>query len=517
MKRDELIKQYLSHKKWDIIVIGGGATGLGCAVDAATRGYKVLVLEKYDFASSTSSKSTKLIHGGVRYLKQGNIKLVTEALKERGILQKNAPHLVKNLKLYIPTYHFFEKLYYYFGLYIYDFLANQLSFGKSKWVGNKKTISLFSNLKKEKLNGSISFHDGQFDDARLAINLMQTVYNHNGAALNYCEVTELLKVDDKISGVRLRDSITNSIYELQSKVVINASGVFSDSIINMDNPRIPKSIIPSQGTHIVVDQKFLNGKDGIMIPKTSDGRVLFLLPWHNKCIIGTTDVQVEKISINPLPLEKEVNFILETCNSYLINSPQKEDICSVFVGLRPLISSSKKNSKDLSRSHQVTVSDSGLISVLGGKWTTYRKMSEDAIDKAIEVGKLIYSDCRTTTTPIHGFKYSSNPRDPYFIYGSDAEKIHKLEKNDHSLAEKIHPNLSYTWAELKWCIHNEMVVNAEDLLARRTRCLILDAKATKEIYELVIDWMAKELNKTNEWVEVQKKEMKNLISLHTIF
>jgi glycerol-3-phosphate dehydrogenase len=493
-------------KKWDVIIIGGGATGLGCAVDAASRGYRTLLLEKFDYSKGTSSKATKLVHGGVRYLKQGHYKLVMEALKERGYLFKNAPHLVKNLTFNIPVYSFFERIYYYIGLYMYDFLSGRYSFGASRSLSKKELTKLIPNIKQEKLNGGISYQDGQFDDSRLAIELMRTCIDHGGATLNYAEVTGFIKNEKgEITGCEFHDTINNEKILVNGKAFINATGVFVDNILQLDEPGKPATVVASQGSHIIVDKKFLSGTQALMIPKTSDGRVLFFIPWHDKCLIGTTDNKVDSISIEPQPLEKEVEFILDTAKQYMDPAPTRADILSAFSGLRPLAAPTggKKSTKEISRSHKITVSGSGLINVIGGKWTTYRKMAEDCINIAARNARLIHSDCRTHQLALHGFAWQRDPNDPFFIYGDDSDELHSLQKKDPKLKESIHPNLPYTYAEIDWAIDHEMAITVEDILARRTRSILLDAKAAKEIAPEIAGYMAKKTGKDEKWIKEQ--------------
>lgn len=521
MNRNEMIKSIDAHtsKKWDIVIIGGGATGLGCAVDAASRGYKTLLLEKYDFAKGTSSKATKLVHGGVRYLKKGQIKLVTEALRERGYLHKNAPHLVTNLTLDIPTYSIFQQLYYYVGLSIYEFLSGSLSFGPSKWIRKKGIIRDIPTIKSNRLYGGIQFHDGQFDDSRLAIDLMLTAIDEKATVLNYAEVTGFVKNESgRIIGVKFTDEVDGKNYEVQCKAVVNATGVFADDILSMDEPGRNPTIVASQGSHIIVDKKFLPGKTGLMIPKTSDGRVLFALPWHHHCIIGTTDIRVDNISPDPQPLSSEIDFILDTCKLYLDPAPKRKDILSAFAGLRPLAAPAhgKHTTQEISRSHKINITQSGLVNIVGGKWTTYRKMAEDTINYAAREGRLLHSHCRTKTLALHGFSIQLDPHDPYYLYGQDAPKLHQLEKESPQLASKIHPSLPYTFTEIYWAVHHEMAITVEDVLARRTRSILLNAPASVEAATSVARFMAAELNQDNNWVDSEIKKYQEFANSYMV-
>jgi glycerol-3-phosphate dehydrogenase len=504
MNREQMIQQLESHSgQWDICIIGGGATGLGAAVDAASRGHKTILFEQYDFAKGTSSRSTKLVHGGVRYLQQGNIKLVMEALHERGILKKNAPHLVKNQSFVVPNYKWWEGPFYGIGLKVYDWMSGSLGLGPSQFLSKEETLQRAPTLDADGLKGSVLYHDGQFDDARLAINLAQTAADNNATLINYCGVNKLTKTNDKITGVHVRDSLNNIDYEIKAKAVINATGVFTDSILKMDDGNNEHIIAPSQGVHIVLDKEFLPGESAIMVPHTDDGRVLFAVPWHNKIIIGTTDTFVDEPSAEPVALKEEIDFILEQIGRYLTKIPTVMDIRSVFAGLRPLVKASGKKTAELSRDHLITVSVSGLITITGGKWTTYRRMAEDVIDVAIERSALISNKCITRILQIHGAKETSDFTEPLYYYGTDIEKIKSLIEKDKTLGENVHPKLPYIKAEIIFAVQNEMCMTVEDALARRTRALFLDAQTAIESAPAVAALMAKEMNRDESWIEQQ--------------
>ncbi|MGG7033709.1 MAG: FAD-dependent oxidoreductase [Flavobacterium sp.] len=513
MKRTEQLAKLHETTIWDVIIIGGGASGLGVALDSASRSYKTILVEAVDFAKGTSSRSTKLAHGGVRYLEQFNISLVREALKERGFMLKNAGHLVKNQSFVIPVYNRWSGYFYTIGLKFYDLLAGNSSFGKSEFLSKEKTIKLLPTVKQEKLKGGIIYHDGQFDDARLAINLAQTAVEKGACVLNYTKVTQLIKdKENKICGVEIKDMETGEKHKLKGNAIINATGVFTNTILNLDNPEHEKSIVPSQGIHLVFDKSFLPGENALMIPKTNDGRVLFIVPWHDKIIVGTTDTLIEKPSLEPKALETEIDFILETAQRFLTKKPKRSDILSVFSGLRPLAAPKSKgqNTKEISRSHQIIVSASGLISIIGGKWTTYRKIAEDAINKAIETHHLPKTKCETENISVHGNKITndSDRENHLYVYGSDIPEILKLQQNNPELKEKLHPNYPYTLAEVVWAIRNEMARTVEDILARRLRLLFLDAKAAIECSKKVSVLLAKELNKDAVWEQNQIAEFK---------
>lgn len=515
MKRTEMIQAVKTTDRWDMIIIGGGATGLGVAVDAASRGYKTLLLEKDDFAKGTSSRSTKLVHGGVRYLEQGNVSLVFEALKERGLLKKNAPHLVHDLSFLVPFYNRWRGPYYWLGLKIYDLMAGNLGLGPSKYLSLEKTLDRVPALKKEKLCGGILYFDGQFDDSRLAINLAQTSAEQGGTLINYMKVTGLIKAGGKVHGVQAHDMLNGDDYEIKGETVVNATGAFTDSIRKMDNPEASSIITPSQGIHIVIDKHFLPGDTAIMIPKTSDGRILFALPWYGKVMVGTTDTPVEEIKSEPEALENEIDFILEHTAKYLTDAPEKSDIKSVFAGLRPLVTDpDAEDTAEVSRDHSLLISKSGLMTIAGGKWTTYREMAEDVVDKAIEKGGLSEQNCITENLKIHGWKQGVNPDSPLSYYGSDQENVEQLVAEDPELGERLHSRLSYIKAEVVWAARNEMAMTVEDFNARRTRALFLDAEASLEMAPEVARLMAREAGYDNQWIEKQLEDYKKLVEIY---
>jgi glycerol-3-phosphate dehydrogenase len=503
MNRAQLIQQVKNKEQvWDMIVIGGGATGLGVAMDAASRGYKTLLLEQVDFAKGTSSRSTKLVHGGVRYLAQGDIALVREALYERGLLLKNAPHLVKNQSFIIPNYEWWGGAFYTIGLKIYDLMAGKLSLGKSFHISKKEVGERLSVIRREGLRGGVVYHDGQFDDARLAVNIAQTCVAQGGVVLNYCEVKNLTKnASGKINGVVMVDRETGEQYQLAAKVVVNATGIFVDGILQMDKPGSDNIVRPSQGVHLVLDASFLPGEDAIMIPKTEDGRVLFAVPWHNKVVVGTTDTPLDEHSLEPRALEEEIEFILRTAARYLTKVPTRKDALSVFAGLRPLAAtqSSSGKTKEISRSHKLIVSASGLVTITGGKWTTFRRMGQDTVDKAAAIGGLPTKTCVTQGLPVHGYQQGVNRNDHLYVYGSDQPAIHALVAADAALGQRLHPRHEFIAAEVLWATRYEMARTVEDVLARRVRALFLDARAAIDMAPQVAAIMAKELQQDEAW------------------
>jgi glycerol-3-phosphate dehydrogenase len=515
--RNKFIARIEEQANWDVIIIGGGATGLGTAVDAASRGYKTLLLEQSDFAKGTSSRSTKLVHGGVRYLAQGDVALVYEALHERGLLLKNAPHLVKDQEFIIPCYSWFSKIKYLIGLKLYDLLAGKSGFKASSLLSANEVLSAIPGLKRGALKGGVSYSDGQFDDARLALNLAQTASEYGGVLLNYMKVTGLTKNNGVVDGVSVADMESGKALRLQAKVVVNATGVFVDDILKMDTPASRPIVRPSQGAHIVLDQSFLQGDSALMIPKTSDGRVLFAVPWHGKVLVGTTDTPLDEHSLEPRPLENEIEFILETAGNYLAKKPTRMDVLSAFAGLRPLAAPQKNtnSTKEISRSHKLIISQSGLITITGGKWTTYRKMAMDVVDRAIALGKLKKEKCITADVKIHGYTPKMQIG-PLALYGADAAGIQELMKVEPELRIQVHQEYSYVKAEIVWMVRNEMARNVEDVISRRMRLLFLDAKAALKIAPAVAGIMANELGRDDEWIDAQISSFTSLVKQYLL-
>ncbi len=502
---------------WDLIVIGGGASGLGIALDAVTRGYKTLVLEQADFAKGTSSRSTKLVHGGVRYLAQGDVKLVREASVERGLLHQNAPHLVRDQTFIVPVYTFWDALKYTVGLKLYDWIAGKLGLGDSVFISRNKTIERIPGISKRNLRGGVLYHDGQFDDSRLAINLAQTILENGGDALNYVKVVNLEKNERQfISGVVAADTETGETFLLKTKAVINATGVFVDDILLMDKPGSENSICVSQGVHLVVDRSFYPSDDALMIPKTSDGRVLFAVPWHDKVVLGTTDTPVSEPSLEPKALEQEIDFILKTAGSYLNKQPERTDVLSMFAGLRPLAAPKKgqQKTKEISRSHKIMVSESRLFTIIGGKWTTYRRMGEEMIDRVEK--ELWWKTMRSATAslPIHGYTKTVNWQHPLYFYGADqaALQVNIDNNSDGWISEKLKIHA----AQVDWAVSNEMARTVEDVLARRTRALFLDARESVRMAPAVADIMAAKLNKSQTWKDRQVADFSELAAQYIL-
>jgi glycerol-3-phosphate dehydrogenase len=504
----ELILRKIERKvkEWDIVIIGGGATGLGCAVDAASRGYRTLLIEQVDFSKGTSSRSTKLVHGGVRYLQQGDISLVFEALKERGLMFKNAPHLVTNQSFIIPTFDWWGGPFYTVGLKVYDLMAGKLGLGPSKHLSREEAMQALPSVEQEGLKGGVIYQDGQFDDARMAITLAQTAVDYGATVLNYCKVTRLLKNEELITGVVAVDQETGEELTIKSKVVINATGVFADEVVQMDEPGKPEMITTSQGIHLILEKNFLPGDYAIMVPHTSDGRVMFAVPWHNHVVVGTTDTLLESGSLEPVALDSEVDFVLKTAGQYLVRQPERKDVLSVFAGLRPLAKpdEEKKATREISRGHRILISVSGLITIIGGKWTTYRRMAEDTIDKAVMLGGLTERECITHHLPVHGYRMDIDAyNDPLAFYGLDKENVLSISDEEKRYNGWLSEKLQIHKSQVAWAVRKEWARTVEDVLARRTRALFLDARESVRIAPEVANLMSKELDMKKKWAKQQ--------------
>lgn len=509
-ERSRLLDQLRGGERWDVVVVGGGATGLGAALDAASRGYRTALLEAEDFAKGTSSRSTKLVHGGVRYLAQGNISLVFEALRERGILRRNAPHLVHVLPFVVPAYTWWSRPFYGAGLLLYSLLAGSLGFGFSRLISPGEALRRASTLEPKGLRGGVVYYDGQFDDTRLAIALLRTFQAQGGLALNYTPVEGLEKEGGKTRGVRVRDAETGERLHVPARVVVNATGVFVDVLRGMDEPGAAPIVAPSQGIHLVLDRHFLPGDHAIMIPKTDDGRVLFAVPWHGRVILGTTDTPVERPSLEPRALDEEIAFLLSHAARYLSQDPKPEDVLSVFAGLRPLVKAGEGSSTAaLSRDHTLLVSESGLVTITGGKWTTYRRMAADTIDRAATVASLPNRPSATETLKLHGY-LERQLEPPFDVYGADAPALVALLAERAEWRERLHPSLPYRAGEAVWAARHEMARTVEDVLARRTRALLLNARASREAAPRVAELLAAELGHDAAWQEAQVQSYREL-------
>jgi glycerol-3-phosphate dehydrogenase len=492
----------LESEVFDICIVGGGATGLGAAVDAASRGHRVALVEQADFAKGTSSRSTKLVHGGVRYLKQGNIPLVMDALHERGRMARNAPHLVHDLAFVIPTYHWWEGPFYGIGMKVYDGLAGRLGFGASRGLSKEETLEQIPTIEPEGLTGGVVYHDGQFDDARLAIHLAMTAAEHGAKLANGVKCTGLVKEEGKVRGIEAKDMESGRTFTIRARSVINATGIFVDDLRRRDEEDAEKIVAVSQGVHLVLPKEFLPGDAAIMIPKTADGRVLFAVPWHDRVVVGTTDTPLSGRSLEPRALPEEIAFIMIHAARYLSRDPGPEDVLSVFAGLRPLVrSGSGSSTASLSRDHTILTAESGLITITGGKWTTYRKMAEDVINRVEEVASLEKRPCRTEDLRIHGATNEEIPEAHLQVYGSDAIAIRGMGETG-----KVHPALELTVGEVRWHARKEMARSVEDVLARRSRGLLLDARASIAAAPSVARILAEELGKGSAWEWAQTSD-----------
>ncbi|MGA2726411.1 MAG: glycerol-3-phosphate dehydrogenase/oxidase [Terracidiphilus sp.] len=519
MRREEMVRKVRERaeqqRPWDIAVIGGGATGMGVAVDAAARGLDVVLVEGHDFGKGTSSRSTKLVHGGVRYLEQGNVPLVMSALKERGLLRQNAPHLVHDLAFVVPNYSWWEAPFYGIGLKLYDLLAGKYGFGASKLLTKEETLERLPALEPEELRGGVIYFDGQFDDARLLIHLAMTAADHGATLLNYCPAIGLLRdAEGYINGVTARDKESGEALTIPARIVVNATGVFTDAIRRMADDAAEQLVVTSQGIHLVFDRSFLKGDTALMVPRTPDGRVLFVIPWHGHAVAGTTDTPLDAPSLEPRPLDEEIEFILETAGRYLSRPPTRADVLAVYVGLRPLVKGEGKTSA-LSRDHVIHVDTSGLLSITGGKWTTYRHMAEDCVDHAITLGRLRDEPCPTRNLRIHGYLQDSGALGDLEVYGSDAAEIRALAQ-DPNLATQLHRALPYIAAEVVWAARNEMARTVEDVLARRTRALFLNAAAASAMAEPVAKLLAGELGHDAAWVAAQVSDFQALAQQYRV-
>jgi glycerol-3-phosphate dehydrogenase len=514
MRRDSGIAALDRGASWDFIVVGGGATGLGVAIDAASRGYRTLLVDRSDLGKGTSSRSTKLVHGGVRYLQQGNVALVIDALKERGLLRANAPHLVRNLSFVVPNYEWWEGPFYGIGLKMYDLLAGKQGFGRSRILSRDRTLQLLPTLEPDGLIGGVIYYDGQFDDARLCVNMAQTAVEQGAAVINYMRVTGLLRENGEVVGVRVRDEDpagepgdAGVEREVRARVVINATGPWTDAIRRMDDPAARRLVRHSQGIHLVLPREFLPGESAIMVPKTDDGRVLFAIPWLDRVLVGTTDTPVAEASLDPVAQPEEVAFLLEHSGRYLDRKPGAEDVLSIFAGLRPLVGGDTEGDEvstaSLSRDHTLLISDSGLVTITGGKWTTYRKMAEDTVDQAATLAGLDERPCVTRNLHLHGYHAHAERFGELSHFGSDAPEIRELLGREPRYAEPIHEALTTRAGEVVWAVRHEMARSVEDVLSRRSRALLLDARAAMAAAPAVAALIATELGRDQAWANAQ--------------
>jgi glycerol-3-phosphate dehydrogenase len=506
MKRSTMLQRLQSGETFDLLIIGGGATGLGTALDAAARGYSVALLERGDFACGTSSRSTKLVHGGVRYLRQGNISLVRSSLRERGRLARNAPHLVRDLAFVIPAYHATDRLFYGAGLKLYEALAGAHSLGPSQVLDRDATLARLTNVEPGGLRGGVLYHDAQFDDARLALTLALSAADRGAALLNHAEVTNFIREGARVAGVEVRDGIAGSEFTVRARVVINATGVFVDELRRREDASAAPLVAVSQGIHLVLPRRFLPGDSALMVPKTDDGRVLFAVPWHDRVIVGTTDTPRPAAEAEPRALPEELAFVLAHARRYLADDPTPADVLSVFAGQRPLVRGKAGTATArLSREHALDVGSGGVLTVTGGKWTTYREMAEQVVDLAARLGGLPHRASPTADLRLRGA--GENTRS---VYGDDQAAV-----SASGPATLLHPRLPHTEAEVRWAAREELAQTVEDVLARRTRALLLDARAAAECAPKVAAILAEELGHDAAWAAAQAAAFRALAAGYT--
>jgi glycerol-3-phosphate dehydrogenase len=508
MKREASLERISSRQEpWDIVVIGGGATGVAIALDAATRGLDVFLVEQSDFGKGTSSRSTKLVHGGVRYLEQGNLTLVRDALQERTVLRQLAPMLVHDMPFFIPCKNLWQRFYFWVGLKLYDLLAGRSGFGKSHAATTLTAHKLLPTLRPEMHRGGVVYHDGQFDDSRLLIHMARTASSHNACLINYMAATGFEKdAKGMIRGVHLKDNESGDEFLVQTKCVINAGGPFSDAVTRLDDASAEPRLAASQGVHIVLPRSFFPAETALIVPRTSDGRVLFMIPWHDRVVVGTTDTPIEQAILEPSAQSQEIDFLLNTSAEYLTQPPSIDDVTSVFTGVRPLVKNDRSSrTASLSRDHSISVSDSGLVTIRGGKWTTVRKMAEDCVDRSIASAKLRAGQCRTRTTPLHAITDTNSiaSKKPSNKAGSfvspDGPELEKLVAQEPALNRPMTGLPAMRAVDVAWAARYEMARTVEDVLARRTRWLFLEASSAIDAAPDVAAILASELHRDEDW------------------
>jgi glycerol-3-phosphate dehydrogenase len=511
--RAALVERLAADVQYDLAIVGGGATGLGVAVDAASRGLKVILLESHDFAGGTSSRATKLVHGGVRYLAQGNISLVYEALHERSTILRNAPHLAHRLAFVVPAYRWWEQSFYGLGLTLYDVLAGRAGLGRTEFLGKQATQAVLPTVNPGGLRGSVKYWDAQFNDARLALALARTAAREGALLLNYCKADALTYEQGRVAGLRCTDAETGVQYGIRARCVINAAGVWVDELRQRDGEITAKEgdrptsalVAPSQGVHLVVSGDFLVSDHALMVPKTADGRVLFAVPWLGKVILGTTDTPRHDLPREPHAFKEEIDFILNEAGRYLVRPPRRVDVLSAWVGLRPLVKpqgDDGESTKGLSREHTVLVSRSGLVTVTGGKWTTYRAMAEDVLQKCQDRQLVSSLPASVTaqlflvgTTPAGEIQRGIHAPEGLHSFGSEAAFVAAIAGQDRELASGL------TEAMVRFAARYEYARSVEDLLARRSRLLFLDARLAGDVAEAVARILEQETGQTAQLPE----------------
>jgi glycerol-3-phosphate dehydrogenase len=517
MNRSDAIARLDDGEIFDVAIVGGGASGVAIALDAATRGMRVALFERNDFGKGTSSRSTKLVHGGVRYLAQGNLHLVREALRERGRLRANAPHIVHELAFLVPTYSWWEGPYYGLGLRAYDLLAGRSGFGSSRRLSADEALAAIPNLERRGLRGGVRYLDGQFDDTRLLIAMVRTAAEHGAVLLNHCEVQGIARdAAGRSAGLQVRDVETGKESSVRARAVVNATGPFADSIRRLDDPHSKPLLAASQGIHLVLERGFLAGDTAIMVPRTSDGRVMFAIPWSGSTLLGTTDTPIASIDAEPRAHEEEIDFVLSTAGRYLSRAPSRDDVRAVFTGIRPLVAGHGEATSRLSRDHLVHISRTGLISVLGGKWTTARSLAEDVVDEVERVAGLPARPCVTANLRLRGWCEGIDHHDPLAAYGSDAEVLRTWIRDDPELARPLDDALPFVMAQVAYAVRFESARNLEDVLARRVRALFLDAHAATRTAPTVAKRIAQELGRDATWVAEQIASFQALASMYRV-
>jgi glycerol-3-phosphate dehydrogenase len=505
MKRAELLELLPRHGVYDLAVVGGGATGLGVALDAALRGFSVVLLESHDFAGGTSSRSTKLLHGGVRYLAQGNLALVREALAERATVLRIAPHLAQPLPFVMPSYKWWQTPFYGIGLKLYDLLAGSAGLGRTEFLSRAQTLQALPGVKPDGLRGGVKYWDGQFDDARLALALARSAEAAGAHVLNYAEVTAVRQLaggDGPLSAIDVSDRCGSATFQLQARCVVNATGVWVDALRDHTqpaaNPDTPSRMVsPSQGVHVVVDRDFMPGGHALLVPKTRDGRVLFAVPWLGKLVLGTTDTPRRDLPREPDAFAEELEFIIGEASQALSRPVHRKDIRSIWVGLRPLVAApaaADGGTKVLSREHTIVVDPNGLVTVTGGKWTTYRAMAEDVLERCFASKLLPRRPGGLSAAHVLKGAAVASPATPLHaapglhLYGSEAQQVNACPGKDNDLGAGL------TEAMVRYAARFEYAKTVEDMLARRSRILFLDAAEAARLAPAVADILQRELN-----------------------
>ncbi|MCU0470093.1 MAG: FAD-dependent oxidoreductase [Arcicella sp.] len=518
MNRQKQLEKLQTTKEFDICIIGGGATGAGIALDAVLRGLSVALIDKNDFAGQTSSKSTKLIHGGVRYLEQAvkkldweQYKMVRKALREREILLQNAPHLSSPLALLTPCFNFFEGIYYTIGMKMYEWISGSQNIAKSKWLSKKEALSLIPELKAKRLNSGVLYYDGQLDDARYCLAIIQTAEANGAAVLNHAEAIKFGKNEDngRLKSLTIKDSMSNEELKINAKVFINATGPFADSIRTLASSKLKPRIKVSRGAHVVLPREVMKGDTAILVPKTDDGRVIFMIPWQDQVLIGTTD-EADELSETPQLEEYEKTYLLAYVNRYFEKSVTPDQVKSGFAGLRPLLQAQlqtamNSDTKSLVRDHEVEIDRrTKLVSIMGGKWTTYRLMAKDTLDTIYtEILKKEVVKCTSEHQMLHGgenyqFEDWQRLTHEYGIstwtaqhlmkkYGSNAQKVLQLTQNQEDLKQLLHPNHPFIKAEVLYVVQEEMATTLDDVLERRLGLKLRDTEASKSVEGFVAE------------------------------